>query len=52
MPQLVPHRKWSPGPSTASFVVVDGLPRPIVAATDGLPLMQVVSQYFLILYIF
>ena len=49
-PQLVPCPKWSPGPSTAIFVAVDGPPGPIVDATVGPPLLQVVPQYFLILY--
>ena len=51
-PQLVPRRKWFPGPSMAIFVAVDGSPGPIMAATDGPPLLQVVSQYISILYNF
>ena len=51
-PQLVPCPKWSPGPSMAIFVAVDGPPGPIVDATVGPPLLQVVPQYFLILYNF
>ena len=52
MPQMVPSCKWSPGPSMAISVVVGGSPGPSMAATDGPPLPQVVSQYFSILYNF
>ena len=45
-PQVVPRRKWSPGPSMAIFVAVDGPPGPIMAATDGPPLLQVVPPVY------
>ena len=35
MPQLVPHHNWSPRPSTANYVAVDGPPGPSMAAMDG-----------------
>ena len=43
MPQLFPCCKWSPRPSIAIFVAMDGPLRPSMAATDGLPLPHVVS---------
>ena len=35
MPQVVPHHNWSPGPSTAKYVAVNGPPGPTMAAMDG-----------------
>ena len=35
-PQLVPRHNWSPGPSAANYVAVDGPPGPNMAAMDGL----------------
>ena len=34
-PQMVPRHNWSPGPSTANGVAVDGPPRPTMTAMDG-----------------
>ena len=34
-PQLVPRHNWSPGPSAANYVAVDGPPGPSIAAMDG-----------------
>ena len=31
----VPRHNWSPGPSTANCVAVDGPPGPTIAAMDG-----------------
>ena len=33
--QLVPRHNWSPGPSAANYVAVDGPPGPSMAAMDG-----------------
>ena len=41
-----------PGPSATIFVAVDAPTGPIMATTDGLPLLQVDPQYFSILYNF
>ena len=35
MPQLVPRHNWSPGPSAANYVAVDGPLGPSMAAMDG-----------------
>ena len=50
--QLVPAASGPPGQSMAIFVAMDGPPEPIMAATDGPPLLQVVPQYVSILYNF
>ena len=34
-PQLVSRHNWSPGPSVANYVAVDGPPKPSMAAMDG-----------------
>ena len=37
MPQLVPHHNWSPRPSAANYVTIDGPLDQLVAAMDGSP---------------
>ena len=34
-PQMVLRHNWSPGPSAANYVAVDGPPGPSIAAMDG-----------------
>ena len=53
---ILSRRSWSPaasgppGPSMVILIAVDGPLRLVMAATDGLPLPQVVPQYISILY--
>ena len=39
-PQVVPRHNWSPGPSMANFVAIDGPPGPTMAAMPDGPLCR------------